>query len=710
MPAPRHLLCIVSLHLFSGLALGQESSSAISPPVAIAVPVAREVTEIEPALISAPKLAGRLLTLPLSVTVSDSEFLNSAMVRSTQEAAIYAPNTFFADATVRRLSLPYFRGVGGSSLNPAVTTFVDGVPQLHASSSSLSLLDVEQVGFTRGPMGTLFGRNTAGGGIHITSNRPSLTTHGGELQTTFGNYNLWDFRGSVTGPLIQDQLGFSLAGGLSERDGYSHSASTGQDVDNHSAKFGKAQFLWTPDERLEVRLILAGESDQDGGYAWNTVQALRVRPRELQSDFMGHNSRRVIMPTLQVIYHADAFDLTSTTGYVGWKTDEASDLDYSAAPLLQQQNHEQMRIWTQEFRFSNPTHELVTLTDELKLGWQAGVLLFHSDYSQDLKNIFPALPIPLPRTSETKLSQVGLGSYLQSTLQWKERLSISAGLRWDVEKKAADIHTSSIALFSPATRVGENQLFSQVSPQWAVSYQHSPELMSYFSFASGYKAGGFNAFGPVEYDEERSASYEMGLKGRAWGNKLSFAVAAFYTEWQNLQITQSISNGPTFIQNSGDATTQGLETQVALRLNPKLTLFGSASWQDTEFSDSSRQDGLRIGGNQLPYAPDYSFSLGALFNHALSADLSLYARVDIQTMGSFNYDVQNTAAQDAYTLANFRMGLRQNAWFAEVFVNNAFNTEYVPLVVASQNKINKAQLIGESGAPLTFGLRLGVRF
>ena len=217
----------------------QEKPSSI--PKALKVSCAIEVTEIQPALISAPKIAGDLLKLPLSASVSDTEFLTSAMVRTISEAAIYAPNTFMAESTSRRQILPYVRGLGGSEFNPSVTTFIDGIPQFHTSSSNLSLLDIAQIDLTRGPQGTLFGRNTSGGAIHITSNRPALTKFGGEFQTTVGNYNLWDFRGSLSGPLIQDQLGFTVAGGLSERDGYTQNTLLNQDADNRSAQFGKTQ-------------------------------------------------------------------------------------------------------------------------------------------------------------------------------------------------------------------------------------------------------------------------------------------------------------------------------------------------------------------------------------------------------------------------------------------------------------------------------------
>jgi iron complex outermembrane receptor protein len=678
----------------------QDENLAI--PKAFQVASAVEVTGIEAHLTQAPKIAGNLLKLPLSVTVSDAEFISSAMVRTVNEAAIYAPNTLFAESTSRRLSLPYVRGIGGSGFNPGVTTFIDGVPQFHSSSSSLSLLDVAQIDLTRGPMGTMFGRNTVGGGIHITSKQPSRTTFGGEFQTTFGNYNLWDFRGSVSGPLIQDHLGLSLAGGLTERDGYSKNTLTGQDADNRSAKFGKAQFLWTPDERLEVRLIVAGESDRDGEPVFTDLKALRQRPHEIQQDFRGNSMRDVIMPTLQVIYHADVFDFTSTTGYVGWKTDQASDLDYTATPLVTQLNQEQMRTWTQEFRFANPLNETITLNEELKLSWQAGLMLFHNDYRQNIQNSFPAIPIPYPRSTQTELTQLGIGSYTQGTLTWKERLSLTAGLRWDHEKKEVNSQTSVISFVSPARQLKANQSFSQATPQMAITYQFSPSLMTYLSLASGYKAGGFNNVGPAEYDEERSRSYELGLKGRALKNKLSFAAAAFFTDWQNLQITQSISPSLSALQNVGKATSSGLETTLALRLSSRMTFFGSASWQTTELAKSTLKNGVPVGSTPLPYAPEYSFALGALFNQPLSGRLSLYARVDIQTLGSFQYDFQNNFTQDAYTLANFRLGLRQNAWFVEAFTNNAFNTDYIP--IASTNNV------GENGAPITVGMRVGIRF
>ena len=92
------------------------------------------------------------------------------------EASIYAPNTFFTDFTARKLSNPRFRGIGSSPANPAITTYIDGVPQLNTNSSSIEFLDVSQVEFVRGPQSALFGRYTVGGLVNVSTARPSLAT------------------------------------------------------------------------------------------------------------------------------------------------------------------------------------------------------------------------------------------------------------------------------------------------------------------------------------------------------------------------------------------------------------------------------------------------------------------------------------------------------------------------------------------------------
>lgn len=701
-------------------------------------------------IVSAPQLRQDLLTLPLSATVTSGDVIDQNGIRTVKDAAAYAPNTFFTEFTARKLSNPRFRGLGGSPNNPGVTTYYDGVPQFNGNSSSLELLDVEQIDFVRGPAGALFGRNTVGGLINVTSRRPSLDSFAGEFETTFGNYNLYDFRGRISTPLVKDQLGFSFAGGYNERDGFTENTVTGNDLDSRSAYFGKAQFLWTPSENLEVRFIIAGESARDGDYALNDLAQLRRNPRQSARDVEGYTERDVVQPTLQLTYHADAFDFTSTTGFVWWQTEDYTDLDYTAGfpivpipflgdfqsnrtadSFLTRKNTEEQTTFTQEFRLSNPAGKPVTLSESIDLAWQAGVFFFYQDYEQQTVQNMAALditgfgvirPASVTRTF-SDLRDYGFGSYLQGTLTFWEKLDLTLGVRWDYENKEADLRTTRTPIIPLAglTDIDSaetgSRSFNQITPQAALSYRITPDLLTYFSFSGGYKAGGFNAGAPVGaefYEEEKSWNYELGLKGRALNDKLNFGLALFYTDWQDLQLNVPNGGPATFhIANAGDASSKGIELNLHYRPTSFWELFGSAGWLDTTFHDGSFDNNAgaltSIAGKQLPYAPDYTTTIGTQFNWELGGGLNLYARADVQFIGSFNYDSVNGAAQSAYSLANFRLGVRHRNWFVEGFVNNAFDTEYVPMAF-SYADLAPSGYVGESGAPATFGVRVGVKF
>lgn len=703
--------------------LKKQTSAICSLMVALALPAVAQRAEekketpvpvdtLPEVVVSSPKLGKELLNLPLSATVATEEFIDENAIRTVKDAAIYSPNTFFTEFSARKLSNPRFRGLGSSPANPGVTTYIDGVPQLSTNSASIELLDVEQIDFVRGPAGALYGRNTVGGLINITSRRPSLNTWGGEFESTFGNYNLYDFRGRITGPLIQDQLGFSFAGGYNERDGYTKDLASGDDIDNRSAYFGKAQFLWTPSENLEVRFIIAGESSNDGDYALNDLGQLRRRPRESSRNFLGTVQRDVLMPTLEITYHADAFDFSSITGYTYWWTEDITDLDYSQLAPFFRQNEEEQHSFTQEFRFASPLDKPIELSSTAKLAWQAGLFYFHNEYEQDALTLIPTGGPVLQRATLADMSGWGLGAYAQTTLTLFDKLDITAGLRWDYEDKEADVSVrNDLAPFNG--RFTGSEQFSQVTPQAAITYHLTPDLLAYASFAGGYKAGGFNSVDqdglPGVYDEERSWNYEVGVKGRALENKVNYSLAFFYTDWEDLQL--NVANGPAdyHIANAGDAASKGIELALNYRVLPGWDVFGSAGWQDSKFLSGTEDGGANVSGNKTPFTPDYTATFGSQFNWEVGGGYTTYVRGDVQLIGAYSYDSFDGAGQDAYTLANFRLGVRNKNWFIEGYINNAFDTEYVPMAIPYTG-LAPSGYAGESGAPVTFGVRVGVKF
>ena len=65
--------------------------------------------------------------------------------------------------------------------------------------------------------------------------------------------------------------------------------------------------------------------------------------------------------------------------------------------------------------------------------------------------------------------------------------------------------------------------------------------------------------------------------------------------------------------------------------------------------------------------------------------------------------------RSAYSLANFRFGVRASRLFGEVWLRNAFDTHYIPTAFAYPG-LAPSGFIGESGAPRTVGVRVGVSF
>ena len=194
-----------------------------------------------------------------------------------REAAIYAPNTYFTEFTARKLSNPRFRGIGSSPANPGITTYLDGVPQLNANSSSIDLIDVEQVEFVRGPQSALFGRNTLGGVINVTSARPSLSDwtrpRSRAVRRTSTRVRL---RASVSGPLAAGRVGVGAVVQVrAARRLHDQRPSPATTSTSRDGVLGKAQLLWTPSATWETRVIVTGERARDGDYALSDLGGLR---------------------------------------------------------------------------------------------------------------------------------------------------------------------------------------------------------------------------------------------------------------------------------------------------------------------------------------------------------------------------------------------------------------------------------------------------
>jgi len=410
-------------------------------------------TSLPTITVTAQKESENVQDVPVSVTAVTKETLEDAGVRSVSDAAAYAPNTFFNEFTARKLSNARFRGIGSSPNNPGITTYIDGVPQLNANSSSIELMDVDQIEFVRGPQSALFGRNALGGVINITSGRPSRKAWTGSVVAPYGNFSAGDVRATASGPLIADKLAIGAAVGYSRRDGFTKNDVTGHDLDSRSALFVKGQVLWTPAEHWEARAMLTGERARDGDYALSDLAGLRANPFHASRTIEGFTHRNIVAPTVHVSHTGPKMDFSTTTGFVWWKTDDLTDLDYTALPLVTRNNTEQDFQFTEEFRLASAKAAPIRLSDHVALKWQAGVFAFTQAYEQDAINNFspfvlsPFLGFPVSQHSpQSTLDDLGFGVYGQGTWTFSNKLDVTLGARGDREAKQANLST----FFSPA--------------------------------------------------------------------------------------------------------------------------------------------------------------------------------------------------------------------------------------------------------------------
>lgn len=676
--------------------------------------------DLPPVVVTAPKEPVDKQKVPASITAVPKAVVEAAAMTALSDAAALAPNTFFSEFQARKLSFPTFRGIGSGPGNPAITTYVDGVPMIHTNATSLELIDVEQVEFVRGGQSALYGRNALGGIMNVVSARPSLVKWGGSVTVPVGNYGSWGTRASISGP-VSPQVGVSFSGGRSAREGFTRDVGRGVDIDHRGNTFGKAQLLWTPNARWDARVIVSGERARDGDYALVDIGSLRAMPFQTSRDFQGRTARDVVSGTVLVKHERAKISVSTTTGIVRWDAKDETDLDYSPLPLLTRRNDEDATQFTQEVRVASAPNASIALSGSTRLRWQTGVFFFTQAYSQDAVNtlgpfvLTPQLAISVRQHSPVaSLDDVGFGVYGQGTFTVRDRLELAVGGRVDHERKDATIETFLTPPLVPGNTVVADRSFSNVAPQVSVSYHARPDRMIYASVTSGYKAGGFNAAAPAgsqAFGEEQSWQLEGGVKTLWVGGRVLANAAVFHIDWTDLQLNLPNPQVPAqfYVANVGGARSTGVELEVTARAAPGVELFGVSGFTRGRFNERSLSSGFPIGGNVLPSTPGYTASLGAQVRRPAARGFELRARGELALIGALKYNDLNSAGQDAYALTNLRAGVKRGALSVDAWVRNAFDTKYIP-VAFSYPGLAPSGFVGEMGRPRTFGITFGAQF
>jgi iron complex outermembrane receptor protein len=701
-----HRLILVSVFVLVG-----SSAWAQAQPPAITLPTV---------IVTAEKEAADVKEVPASVTAVTAGTIADSGIRTVTEGVSFAPNSLFTEFTARKVSNARFRGIGSSPANPAITTYFDGVPQLNSNSSNIELLDVDQIEFVRGPQSSLYGRNTLGGIVNVTSARPSMSEWTGSAVVPFGNYGSVEGRANISGPL-GDKAAIGFAAGKQQRDGYTTNMVTGHDLDSRDGTFAKAQLMLLPNANWEARVIYAYERNRDGDYALGDLAAIRHTPFTVARDFEGYTNRDINNVTVNLRGTGERVAITSTTGFVTWTTTDATDLDYTPLPLATRQNDEDDRQFTQEVRLSSPENAPIALSDSTMLKWQTGVEYFNQAYAQDAVNtlapfvLSPLVPFSVQMHSpESDIDNSGVGLYARGTLTFNEKADVTAGFRFDHESADAVLRTYLDPAIAPENVVDASQTFNDVSPQFSFGYRFTPNAMGYASASRGYKAGGFNPAalpGSEAYGEEHAWHVESGVKSTLAGGKVAASAAVFFIDWDDLQLNvpNPFVPGQFYIANVGAAKSRGVEFDLTARPHPAVDVFASFGYTHARFGEGTMANGIPVADHKLPFTPDFTALLGMQGTKAINSSVSAFGRIEAVFTGRFEYDEANTEGQDAYSIVNLRAGVRGKFLFGEVTARNIFDTSYVPVAIPYAG-FAPSGFIGENGRPATFTVSVGVSF
>ena len=238
------------------------TSSSVAP-AAKAVPAAKEDAPDENRLaVVQVRTRNRLEPLkdvPLSISVvtgSELERLNAFDIDAiTKRAANVAWNT-----GNQRTSSLSIRGIGKQgqteAQDPSVGVVVDGVNYAYnALTSSFDFTDIDTVEVSRGPQGTLLGKNTSLGVVNITTRKPSFKADA-DYGITIGQWDTVQARAAGGGPVVDDLIAWrgtlAVAKGEGDMVNIYNRDLTWQNKDR---VYGKLQLLLTPTDSLSIRLV-----------------------------------------------------------------------------------------------------------------------------------------------------------------------------------------------------------------------------------------------------------------------------------------------------------------------------------------------------------------------------------------------------------------------------------------------------------------------
>ncbi len=668
-------------------------------------------------VVTARRRAENLQDVPISMTAYTAETIQARGVSDLKGMTNFTPNLEInsgrADGGGTTAQI-YIRGVGQNDFlipnDPGVGLYVDDVYVARSTGAVAGLSDIQSVEVLRGPQGTLYGKNTIGGAVRITSAPPSFDAISGRMSVTYGAYDRLDFQGSANIPLASN-FAIRLSGSSRNTDDlqkrYLDPTGAGQGNINQDA--ARLIARWKPSDRLDI--TVSGDytrTRQHMAYGGNIQYIPGASPLidVLNAEIFPGVASSLGLPAGTVFDgrwstapktsgatgpNSDDYDVWGVSGIIVYDLTPdialksitayrkvtgfwTRDSDHSPASIVQTNSD-----WTQD-QFSQEVQLLGDMFDG-RFNWVLGG--YYSDEKgnhKDLVNIVDAVFL-----SGAVLDGKSLAFFGQGTYEIVKDLNLTAGIRWTEDEKSfgnanqfvVDAGFLRGAPFNPDGSglqdgdplmgpLGQTSTIKDTAwtPMVSLAYRFSPELLTYASYSEGFKGGGFTqrvfppfAFIP-SFKPETSTTYELGFKSDLLGRKLRVNGAVFMNDYDNLQITV---NDPTLgfapiIQNAAKARIKGFELEMQARPVGGLQLDAGIGYLDAKYRSVDIR-ALTAGvttATKLQNAPKWTLSAGVSYMIEVDGVGNFQPRIDWSYRSRVYNDAVNTPLliQDGYHLVN----------------------------------------------------------
>lgn len=710
--------------------------------VAVAFPVTPHLAQskAEPELheevvvVTARKRKENLADTPLAVTALPAAALTRYQIDDLGGLRDIVPNLSVNIGDAAN-AIVYVRGVGQrdslSFADPGVGIYLDDVYLGRAQGAFLEVIDIERIEVLRGPQGTLYGRNTIGGAIKYVSAQPS-PERTFMVEAGLGDYGERSARVVLNGPIGDGAAALGrLSVAYASHQGYQQNTlkEAGRTDGDKNLFAWRGQLDLAPTSKLSLKVTLDGsKSAPDRSLtpvrvtpgpslvAATASKRPAATPLRVEADFNDVEDLHVRGAGLRAEYTlANGVMLRSTTAYRAVDHSTHIDLDgtgYEIFGVFVDQDQDQ---FSQEIQLS--------LSSSKGIRGLVGVYWFsENDVTPDgIRNTEPidfalggGFFLPYNTVSENDQAIDARAVFGEFSWDLSADVELTAGLRYtdesrELRRKACQAFSTDeldIDRCNPpagslnpfALRVDLKETFDAVTPKLGIGYTGGFGLL-YGNWARGFKSGGFDGrigyngasdSGTVEaqtrsYDPEFASTFEVGWKGAGGEGGWQFAIAAFFNDYTDLQLS-SFSATPgggfaTVFTNAGKAETVGFEMELLARPVENLRLDFNLGYLDAQYKEFIDATGNDVSDERTPInAPNWTVSLGIQSRHETGFG-RLRLAADIGFRSKYYVDVNNldALAQDGYHVANASIDLEavDERWGVSFGIKNVTDVAYI---------------------------------